>query len=229
MYRSEGRKLEMDDSSSKLLDAAGQVFADKGFEAATVREICALAGMNVAAVNYHFGDKEKLYVAAIRAAECAGGTVPDFQWPTGTSPEQKLSDFIHQMVRDMLDVHRPPWHTKLMIRAMLEPTQACEDMVRDFIRPKFERLQSLIDEIVPGRLAPRERHLYAFSIVGQCLLYRFQKPVGKLLIGDAEFEALSANLDLLADHITRFTLLGLRCSATEGEEKQNASQSEAKR
>ena len=202
----------MDDSSKKLLDSAGQVFADKGFEAATVREICALAGMNVAAVNYHFGDKEKLYVEAIRAAECAGGVPPDYQWPAGTPPEQKLSDFIHRMIRDMLDVHRPTWHAKLVMRAMLEPTQACEDMVRDFIRPKFALLESLIDEIVPQKLTPRERHLYTFSIVGQCLLYRFHQPVGKLLVGEAEFQFLSENLDLLADHITRFTLSGLRCA-----------------
>jgi len=219
----------MDDSSNKkLLDAAGQVFADKGFAAATVREICSLAGMNIAAVNYHFGDKEQLYVEAIRAAECAGGVPPNFEWPAGAPPEQKLSDFIHRMVNDMLDVHRPTWHAKLIMRAMLEPTQACEDVVREFIRPKFTLLESLIDEIVPQKLTPRELHLYAFSIVGQCLLYRFHHPVGKLLVGEAEFKFLSDNLDLLADHITRFTLSGLQCVGSARKVETNEESQEAR-
>jgi TetR/AcrR family transcriptional regulator, regulator of cefoperazone and chloramphenicol sensitivity len=201
----------MDDTRQKLLDAAGEVFAAKGYEAATVREICAAAGMNVAAVNYHFGDKEKLYLEAIRAAECAGGVPPNYEWPTGTPPEQKLRDFIHRMVMDMLDVNRPTWHAQLLMRAMFEPTRACEELVRDFIAPKFEILGRVIDEVVGGELDPRERHLYAFSIVGQCLLYRFHQPVGRLLVGDDEFRFLSSNLELLAEHITRFSLSALRC------------------
>jgi len=203
----------MDDSSQKLLDAAGQVFAEKGFAAATVREICSRAGMNVAAVNYHFGDKERLYVEAIRAAECAGGAPRDFNWPPGTPPEQKLTDYIHRMVSDMLDVHRPTWHATLLMRAMLEPTQACEDMVRDHIRPKFAILEGLIAEIAPRKLTETELHLHAFSVVSQALLYRFHRPVGRLIIGDAEFQGLAENLEQLASHITRFTLFGLQGAA----------------
>ena len=64
-----------DDTQAKLLEAAGQVFAEVGFQAATVREICARAGANVAAVNYHFGDKMGLYIEALRQSmgAAAGG------------------------------------------------------------------------------------------------------------------------------------------------------------
>ena len=51
---------------NKVLEAAGEVFAQKGFKAATIREICSLAGMNLASVNYYFGDKDGLYREVIR-------------------------------------------------------------------------------------------------------------------------------------------------------------------
>ncbi len=49
----------------RLIEAAGEEFAGKGFECARIRTICDRAGANVAAVNYHFGDKEQLYVATV--------------------------------------------------------------------------------------------------------------------------------------------------------------------
>jgi hypothetical protein len=53
----------------KLLAAAGRVFAEKGYHDATIAEICRLAGTNIAAVNYHFSDKETLYLEALRFNE----------------------------------------------------------------------------------------------------------------------------------------------------------------
>ena len=61
----------MGKSETQLLDAAGKVFAEKGYDRSTVREICSLAGVNVSAVNYYFGDKERLYIEAVKNARHA--------------------------------------------------------------------------------------------------------------------------------------------------------------
>src|SRR5690242_13872125 len=52
-----------------LLEAAGQVFAEKGFERSTAKEICERARTNTAAVNYHFGGIEALYAAVLEEAQ----------------------------------------------------------------------------------------------------------------------------------------------------------------
>ena len=49
----------------RLIEAAGELFAEKGFKETTVRDIIERAGANLAAVNYHFGDKERLYEEVI--------------------------------------------------------------------------------------------------------------------------------------------------------------------
>ena len=57
----------MDDTRERLLEAASRVFAEKGYEKATVREICTAAKVsNLAAVNYYFGDKERLYIESVK-------------------------------------------------------------------------------------------------------------------------------------------------------------------
>src|ERR1043166_877410 len=57
------------DTRQRLLEVAGEVFAERGFRDATIQEICRRADANIAAVHYHFGDKEELYRTVIQYAE----------------------------------------------------------------------------------------------------------------------------------------------------------------
>ena len=61
-----------DDTETRVFNAAGPIFAEKGYQAATVRDICRRAEVNVAAVNYYFGDKQQLYVETIKQAREMG-------------------------------------------------------------------------------------------------------------------------------------------------------------
>lgn len=201
--------MSTDDPRLRLLNAAGEIFAQKGFDAATVREICQRAEVNVAAVNYYFRDKSQLYFEAVTQAQCMQIDFSQFEWPEGTPATEKLKGFIRQMMTEMLDDERPSWHVALMMREMAEPTAACHELVRSFIGPKFAILVGVLRELLPAEVSLDLLHLHAFSIVGQCLLYRFHRPVGRLLIGEEAFLRLNA-IDLLTDHVTRFSLDGLR-------------------
>lgn len=70
----EGRKKRSHDKSQQFLEAAGEVFAERGFKAATIQEISQRANANIASAYYHFRDKESLYRegSPLRAGTVAG-------------------------------------------------------------------------------------------------------------------------------------------------------------
>ncbi len=203
----------MDDTRHKLIEIAGQIFSQKGFEATTVREVCQQAGANIAAIHYHFGDKERLYIEAVKHANCHR-EMPPQPWPDGATPEEKLGAIIHQMLTVMLDAQTPSWHTELMMRELARPTAACEALVREFIDPMFAQLLAVTGELIPEMIPLVDRQGLAFSIVAQCLLYRYHRPIGRLLVGEEHFRKLTM-IDEAARRITAFSIGGLRAVASE--------------
>jgi AcrR family transcriptional regulator len=189
----------------RLLEAAGEEFATKGYDAARVRSISERAGANLAAVNYHFGDKEQLYVQAVLDAHrCgAGGEELDPSLP----PAAQLRCFINHFLTHVLAIHNPDeWRHRLLLREMLHPTVASDVLIREAIRPKFERLSQILRQLCP--LADdRKLNALAFSVIGQCLHYKMARFVTERLIGDEAFGALDQ--DYLTDHITSFSLAAL--------------------
>src|SRR3954451_22867648 len=115
----------------RLLEVAGEVFAEQGFKNATVRDICKRADANVAAVNYHFGDKEGLYNATLQ--HWIGEAVEQFPMlmgvPESAPPEDRLRGFIRGTLSRMLHAGAAGWHGQLMAREMVEPTAALDGMI----------------------------------------------------------------------------------------------------
>ena len=195
----------LDPTKSRLLEAAGEEFAEKGFEGATVRCICDRAGTNLAAVNYHFGDKEQLYEQAVlHAHRCAPSSIAEV--PSGADPAEELRTYVAMFLSNVVALESPTWHQILMLREMVNPTRASEALVREAIRPRFEHLSAIIRKLCP--LADQTRvQALAFSVVGQCLHYKLTRSISERLVGAESFSKL--DLDYLTDHITRFTLAAL--------------------
>lgn len=198
---------ELDDTRRRLLDAAGQIFAEKGFQATTIREICAAADANIAAVNYHFRDKEGLYHEAVKHANCAAGDTFSLDLGEGLAARERLRLYIKQFLANLLDPSRPAWHQQLMMREMAHPTAACKTVVESYIRPRANLLGSILAELLPTWPSEADRHLWAFSIVGQCLFYKVHRPIAVLLVGEEEYGGFT--VDRLADHIAAFSLAAL--------------------
>ncbi len=157
-------------------------------------------------MNYHFGDKERLYVEAVKHAHRRGAGLP-LHWPARTPPARKLRDYIHGLLAHFLDERRPVWHAQLMAREMAEPTGACTAVVDSYVRPNYELLDGILEELLPAETPAADRHLIAFSIVGQCVHFKIHGPIAKQLVGEEEYR--SYDVARLADHVTRFSLAAL--------------------
>lgn len=198
-----------DDPRDRILAAAGQEFAERGYEAATVRDICFAAGVNVAAINYYFGDKRRLYIESVKHAhELRVKQVPLPEWPGDRPAAERLHDFVDNLLERMLGFGQPPWQVRLMLREVLQPTDACRELVEDYMRPHFALLLSILDDLCGGQLPESELRRVAMSIIGQCFLYRAAGDVVGMLVPSGEIESLHTPAQL-ADHVTRFTLAAL--------------------
>lgn len=197
------------DPRVRILSAAGPEFAEHGYEAATVRDICTAAGVNVAAVNYYFGDKKRLYIESVKHAhEERLRRVPHPEWPPGIPPTVKLHDFVENTLERMLGLTQPPWQVRLMMREVIQPTEACRELVEGYIRPHFAMLVAILDELADGTLSEPELRRVGLSIIGQCFLYRAAGGVVSMLVPPDEIEALHSRQPL-ADHVTRYALAAL--------------------
>ena len=188
----------------RLLEAAGEEFACKGYDATRIRAICERARANLAAVNYHFGDKQQLYVAAVLHAHQCGFDASFDEVSASITPAEQLRSFVHHFLSRVLAINNPnDWRHKLMVREMLHPTSASDVLIREAIRPKFERLHHIMRQFCP-HADDRKLNVLAFSVIGQCLHYKMARTVNQRLIGQEAFDAL--DLDYLTEHISSFCL-----------------------
>ncbi|MGC9942318.1 MAG: CerR family C-terminal domain-containing protein [Verrucomicrobiota bacterium] len=203
-----------DATRRQLLEAAGEVFAEVGFRNATVREICQRAGANVAAINYHFGDKEALYVEVLRYAHGKALEKYPLLLDVGEDapPEKKLYGFVHSLLLRIFEKGPTSWHGRLMSREMIEPTAALDSLIEERIRPMSSVLWKIIGEILDCPPTD-ERVLHcAFSVVSQCVFYNHCRPaVGKLFPNLLPQDPVG--IEVLARHITNFSLAAMKVFA----------------
>jgi len=193
---------ETSGTETRILNAAREIFAERGRRRATVREICTRAKVNVAAVNYHFGSKDKLYAAALQSATTEHFARHPIPLEVGTNPTDRLRTVIAAIASTIL-APRPAWHDRLLMAELSDPSPALDRMVRDFVRPRFDVLCAALKSFLPN-LSKRELELHALSVSGQLFYYKNARAVVTRLLG---MPALSPGLVAeVVEHVTDFTL-----------------------
>ena len=185
----------------RLLDVAAEAFGERGFEGVTIREICRKAEANIAAVNYHFGDKEKLYQAVI--ADLAGRAIAR---EAGVPAEEQLRRFVRGLLRDLLGSGASSRFARILVREMSQPSAAFDAMLEQSIRPMQAELHEILRQLIGDR-PPRTIAKCAVSILGQVFQYHYVRPTLKRL--SPIYADLDQHVEELTDHITRFSLSGI--------------------
>jgi len=201
------RRQDGRETRQRLLEAACKVFARKGYHNARVAEICRQASANVAAVNYHFGDKEKLYAETWRYA-FAQHERPAFSDLEEQPPEKQLRQLIRLLVKTHDRKKGLSHFMRLYLMELVNPTGLIQQDWIDLIGPRREKFLETVRQII-GPYASRESLLLCeMSVIHQCRALLIMKR------GDLEYflehPLDEAMLDRLADHIVDFSIAGIK-------------------
>ena len=211
----------MPGTRERILRVAAEVFAESGFERATVREICSRASVNVAAINYHFRDKENLYIEVLKYSKAlAFKKYPhDLGTQKGDPPEIRLRAFIRSLVLRILEDDLSSLFGRLVSREYIEPTSALDMLVKEAMRPTFVFLSEIIGELLGGRVPAMRVHMCCASVVSQCLFFLYARHALAKLFPEQKFG--KTEMEAIADHIAGFSLSAIKDfrKAMKGEKK----------
>lgn len=214
------RALRRDGLSTRaiVLEAAGKVFAERGFAEATSKEICERAGANSAAVNYYFGGKENLYEEVLVEAHRQMVSLEDLDQLLSSdgTPEDKLRAFLLRMLQTAADAANL-WGVKIYLRELASPSPFITTVMTTTVLPKADKLRCLIHELtgLPQDSAQVER-AKAFVLTPCISLIMFPDVLKKLVLPTFAADSKDVLEDMLA-----YALGGLRALALREEETEN--------
>jgi AcrR family transcriptional regulator len=208
--------IPLGDTRERLLQAAMAVFAEHGYEAATIREICRRAEANVAAVHYHFGDKRRLYAAIFDAVFALLRQRRRAFLPAEAPPAERLRIYIRALFEEIFhcdgDEQRCTQLSAIYLAEMARPTEVLDGIVAQYMRGDAEELYAIVAALLAARPQDPQVMDCAASVVGQILYYYHAEPLISRLHPDRP--PVRQRLRELSEHVWRFSLGGILSRAT---------------
>jgi TetR/AcrR family transcriptional regulator, regulator of cefoperazone and chloramphenicol sensitivity len=200
------------ETRNRVLKAAARLFAERGFNHVSIRDICREAGSNVASVNYHFGDKMGLYRELIGAVAegMNDAKISALEAGAGLPPEEQLCAYIRGFLHQLLDQNPGEgcWLEKLIARETTEPTPALDLIIEKGIKPAADRLNRLVSEVMGLPAKDPRVMLGAGAIQGLCIWYRSSRTVAERMFPELKFTP--ERVEAMAEFVADFSLAGIR-------------------
>lgn len=197
-------------TKERIFEIAGPVFAEKGFQATTVRELCVKANVNVASINYYFGDKQNLYTELVRhAQQKCEAQHPLPTWSSETTPEQRLFELVRTLLLQLSVADTAPWEVQLLMREVLYPTPGGSQVADEYFSSFFKILLESIEALSPAPLVYEQLAGYGISVLSQCLIYRYGYQTLLQIAPSSLGENGKPDVERLAKQIAEFSLAAI--------------------
>jgi len=177
-------RLHAPDAKERLIAAAGEEFSRSGYRAASVRDICDAAGVNVSSVKYYFGSKKALYLAVWEIAAvhmAAHEPMPGLD--DADSPATALREFIRWFMRLVLTQSvNHPWAGQLLAHETVEPTPgALEVFVERCAGPIRDEMSRIVSAIVGDAVTVDTLNNLVFAVIALCVNPKHSRAILTLL------------------------------------------------
>lgn len=192
---------------SRLLQAAMALFAERGYAQTTIAAISQQAEANVAAVNYHFGDKQSLYVEALRTAHRLANEAFPVALPEGVtaSPQQRLRQHIHAMISQIFSESEAGYLSRIVAKEFAEPSFAVDLIFSELIGHNRANMRHAIEGILGDKVSEQRIRLAMVSVVSQ--FYNFSRLIREMGGGP---RLPMPDVEVIAEHIYDFSIAGMR-------------------
>ena len=196
---------------AQILEAAGRSYAEKGFARTTSKEICARAGANMAAVNYHFGSKAKLYEEVLVEAHRQIVSLDELEAIAargGDEPAAHLRAVVAVVAGIVARAGEAaaPWGVRVVVRELLSPSAHARTLIERAVVPKAGVLRRLVAATLGlPESHPSVQRCVAFVIVPAMALVIAPKALRRIVL-----PALDSDGEALIDDLATYMRAGLQ-------------------
>jgi AcrR family transcriptional regulator len=195
----------------KLVMAALRIFAEKGYQGASTRKICELAGANISAIRYYFGDKAGLYRAAFTEPMCDAPCHTKIETYINQPLPEALRLFFREFLEPLKKGEEFRLVMKLHFREMIEPTGAWQHEIDAEIKPQHEAMLSILRQHLGLKRVDIDLHRLAFAIIGMAVHFY----VGYEVVGAIAPQIMGSPkaIDTLANRLATYSVAMIEAEA----------------
>jgi len=207
---------KLSETKIAIILAAGELFAEHGLEGTSIRPIAQKAGVNIAAINYHFGSKENLYTEVFRYVliqhrldKQVNKLVEESK---SISKPDQIAKFLYRFIKgrvaSLYSPDKPFWFTRFLLHSLSEYTSSLKAIVDEYFFPEIKVLIDIIRRSDPN-MSRQKALIWAISVHGQIAFYGLCEVPILMMLHQEKYD--QEFLDAVAEHVacSIITALGL--------------------